>query len=332
MPPFRHLLRARYAECDAQGIVFNARFGEWTDLATTELLRALDPRTLAPGGTETVDYRLRHQQTEWLAPAHFDDVVEATPVVEAVGTTSFTVTTTFRRLSTRDALANVRTVYVLVDTAGGKRPVSDALRARLLAGAPDRVADHADVGAGGRVVRVVRAADRITMPWKNGGGVTHELVREREGAAGFGVRLSIAEVAADGPFSRFPGVDRVIVLLRGGGFRLLRDDGLVVAIPRPNEPFAFLGEDAWDCTLPEGPVVDFNVMTDRATCRACVAVRGPGRVEGRWALALADGRIGGVDVATWDLVELDGAVFAEVPSVVTDVQSSRETARITARV
>lgn len=172
------------------------------------------------------------------------------------------------------------------------------------------------VGATNRVVRVVRAADRVTMPWKNGGGVTHELVREGQGAAGFAVRLSIAEVAADGPFSRFPGVDRVILLLRGAGFRLTRDDGREVAVTRPNVPFAFVGEDTWECTLPGGPVSDFNVMTDRATCRAHVTVCGSGPVEGRWALALADGVLGGVPVAAWDLAELDGTVVADVPIVV----------------
>ncbi|MDP2317379.1 MAG: HutD family protein [Pseudomonadota bacterium] len=317
MPPFRYLLRTRYPECDAQGIVFNARYGDWTDLATTELLRALDPRTLQVGD-HTVDYRLRAQSLEWAAAARFDDVVAITPVVEAVGRTSFTVTTTMARASDGAALVSVRTVYVLVDKQGLATPVPDVLRAQLLAGAPGRLTDHSGTG-GGRVVRVVRAADRTTMPWKNGGGVTHELVREGEGAAGFGARLSIAEVAQDGPFSRFPGVDRVIVLLRGAGFHLRRADGLDVAVVRPADPFAFLGEDAWDCTLPEGPVVDFNVMTDRATCRATVAVRGPGRVEGRWVLPLADGAIGGVACAAWDLAELDGAVLVDVPCVVVEI-------------
>ncbi|MDP2306268.1 MAG: HutD family protein [Pseudomonadota bacterium] len=170
---------------------------------------------------------------------------------------------------------------------------------------------------------MVRAADRVTMPWKNGGGVTHELVREGEGAAGFGVRLSIAEVAAEGPFSRFPGVDRVILLLRGAGFRLRRDDGRVVTMAQPGEPFAFAGEDAWDCTLPGGPVTDFNVMTDRETVRASVAVRGPGRVDGRWVLALADGLVSGVPLVAWDLAELDATGVSDVPCVVIAVALAR---------
>ncbi len=36
---------------------------------------------------------------------------------------------------------------------------------------------------------------------------------------------SIAEVAADGPFSRFEGIDRSTAILRGEGFRLAFGDG-----------------------------------------------------------------------------------------------------------
>lgn len=307
MTPFRYLLRARYPECDPQGVVFNSRYGDLTDLATTELLRALDPAYLS---TEPVDYRLRAQATEWIAPARFDEVVEATPTVTAVGTTSFTVATAFARATTGEALAQVRTAYVLVDGQGRKRAVPAALRARLLAGAPGRVVDHAGVG-GGRVRRVVGAADRVTMPWKNGGGVTHELWREGEGPAGFAARLSIAEVASDGPFSRFPGVDRVITLLDGAGFRLTRADGVTVTVDRP-APFAFHGEDAWACALLDGPVLDFNVMVDRAAARAAVSPVDPGVVAGRFWLALAPGRVGGVAVDRFDLAELDGAVVTDV--------------------
>ena len=63
-------------------------------------------------------------------------------------------------------------------------------------------------------------ARRTTMPWKNGGGVTHELWRTPKAGPEFDLRISIAEVAANGPFSLFPGVDRIITLLSGGGFRL----------------------------------------------------------------------------------------------------------------
>lgn len=166
----------------------------------------------------------------------------------------------------------------------------------------------------GRVTRVVRLADRVTMPWRNGGGVTHELLREDRPDGAFAVRLSVAEVSTEGPFSRFPGVDRVILLLDGDDCVLTRDDGVVVSLAG-GRPFAFLGEDRWCCTLPGGPVRDFNVMTDRATRRAAVVVRGPGWVDATYALALAEGRVGDERLGAGELAVLEGAVLADVPVV-----------------
>ena len=34
--PFRYYMQVRYGECDAQKVVFNARYGDYTDLAATE--------------------------------------------------------------------------------------------------------------------------------------------------------------------------------------------------------------------------------------------------------------------------------------------------------
>lgn len=100
------------------------------------------------------------------------------------------------------------------------------------------------------------------MPWKNGGGRTYEWFRRPRDGVEFDVRLSIAEVAADGPFSTFPGVDRVIVLLQGAGFRL-EGPGFHDARAVIGDPLPFPGELALQCSLLAGPVFDFNVMCRR---------------------------------------------------------------------
>lgn len=327
MSAFRHLLRVRYPECDAQGIVFNARYGDWVDLSTTELLRAIDPAYVAPGG---VDYRLRKQETEWRAPARFDDVVAAEVVVTHTGATSFRVRTTFTRVADGpftppDAPAELvvtDTVYVLVDPKDGtKREIPAKLGENLRAGAPGRTTDHAGLG-GGRVVRVVPWAARTTMPWKNGGGVTHELLREARGE-GFALRLSIAEVASDGPFSAFPGIDRAITVIEGAGMRLVRADGLAVTL-RPGVPYSFHGEDAYVGALHDGPVHDFNVLVDRGVYAAAVAPAGPGRVCATWFLALGAGKVGGVPVERWDVVGIEGDVVSEVAGMAVSVTGRGE--------
>ena len=137
--PFRLLFRVRYAECDPQGIVFNARWGDYVDLAATEYTRVIfggvDPAVTG------VDWRLVRQVLEWRAPARFDDVLEARVRTTAVGTTSFTLATEFLRDDNQ--LVTAETVYVIVDPAAGvKRPVPERHRAALTNGAPGTLADY----------------------------------------------------------------------------------------------------------------------------------------------------------------------------------------------
>ena len=123
------------------------------------------------------------------------------------------------------------------------------------------------------MVRLLTPADYRSMRWKNGGGRTTEIAAYPPDAAidAFSWRVSIADVASDGPFSRFPGVDRTIVLLEGTGMRLT-GGGRETELCTPFEPFRFSGDDAVDCTLIAGPVRDFNAMFRRRDARGSVAV------------------------------------------------------------
>lgn len=120
--------------------------------------------------------------------------------------------------------------------------------------------------------------DRATLPatpWKNGGGVTREIVCQPPGAGldAFDWRVSIATIASDGPFSLFAGIDRVITLLEGGGVHLSGDeDSIDHRLDTPLQPYAFAGEARIHARLLAGDCDDFNVMTRRATCRASVTV------------------------------------------------------------
>jgi hypothetical protein len=111
------------------------------------------------------------------------------------------------------------------------------------------------------------------MPWKNGGGVTTEIAAHPPGAGLDAIdwRLSLAEVAVDGPFSRFPGIDRTLVLLDGAGMRL-ELAGHVVELRAPYEPCAFSGDVEVDCRLLAGPVRDFNLMLRRERVRGGLTV------------------------------------------------------------
>jgi uncharacterized protein len=108
-------------------------------------------------------------------------------------------------------------------------------------------------------------------PWKNGAGLTREIASSPRGATldNFDWRLSVAEVAVNGPFSAYAGIDRTIALLRGAGMRLRSDDGrLDHRLDTVAAPFSFDGEAAIEATLLDGACSDFNVMTRRGRCSA----------------------------------------------------------------
>ena len=109
------------------------------------------------------------------------------------------------------------------------------------------------------------------MPWKNGGGVTREVARWPQDGDDFAWRISIADVAAGGPFSNFPGIDRVIIRI-GEAPLVLAVEGEMRNLER-FVPFAFSGEAATSATLPHGATRDLNVMTRRDRITADVRVR-----------------------------------------------------------
>jgi environmental stress-induced protein Ves len=121
--------------------------------------------------------------------------------------------------------------------------------------------------------RLLKPADYVRMPWKDGGGHTTEIAAYPATATldSFDWRVSIADVAAEGPFSRFPGVDRIIVLIAGAGMRLA-GDAHDAELRAPFEPYAFSGDDALSCSLVDGPVRDFNLMLRRGRTQGRVVV------------------------------------------------------------
>jgi acyl-CoA thioester hydrolase len=142
LDPFRYYLRVRYIECDAQKVVFNSRYAEYVDVAINEFLRAIG--VLPDFIDGSLDFQLVKQTIEWKAPARFDQVLELSVAAIRLGTTSFTLGTTFRIAGEEKVIVTVETVYVLVDARTlTKLALSDALRAAIDAGAAGQVTDHA---------------------------------------------------------------------------------------------------------------------------------------------------------------------------------------------
>ena len=142
-PKFRYYVRVRYQECDAQHVVFNARYGDYIDLACAEFLRAALPsaRDVFDG---TFEIQTVRQMIEWKAPARFDDVLEVSVWASRIGTTSFTLSFELRRANEGTLLVASETVYVHVDPKSfAKRSIEPKMRAALEAGARGKSTDHA---------------------------------------------------------------------------------------------------------------------------------------------------------------------------------------------
>ena len=120
-------------------------------------------------------------------------------------------------------------------------------------------------------LQVRRRGDHRRMPWQNGGGITYEVARE-PADGDFDWRISMAEVAGDGPFSALPGVDRVIALIEGE-WMALTIDGKRHLLPL-RHPFSFSGDSRVTCEVP-GASRDLNVMTRRGRASAAVEMLQP---------------------------------------------------------
>jgi acyl-CoA thioester hydrolase len=136
---FKVLVRIRYSDCDAQGVMFNARYGEYVDVAVTEFYRR------AFGSyQDMLDMGLDSQVVslliEWKSPCAFDDVVAISITDIRLGNTSYTIQLQFTDVETQRKIASAKIVYVMV-TANEhqKMVIPDDFRALLIKPQPGTV-------------------------------------------------------------------------------------------------------------------------------------------------------------------------------------------------
>lgn len=106
-------LRVRYAETDAQGVVYYANYLVWFEVGRVSYLRALgyDYRAIESTGAGVV---IAEATCRYLAPAHFDDEITVQTWVEEVRRSSFTFAYAVLNRTTGRRLAEGSTVMVWV--------------------------------------------------------------------------------------------------------------------------------------------------------------------------------------------------------------------------
>ncbi len=128
---FTHRIRVRYAECDPQGVVFNANYYAYYDLLITELWRE------ALGGYNAMvesgaDMSVVESRARYIEPARFDDELDLTARISRLGNTAMSTAITITRASDGAHLIEGEIHHVFIDPATyTKIPIPDTIRAGL---------------------------------------------------------------------------------------------------------------------------------------------------------------------------------------------------------
>jgi acyl-CoA thioester hydrolase len=126
---FVHELRVRYGECDPQGIVFNANYLLYFDVAFTELWRAAVGPWLEMV-ERGIDAVVAHSELDFRAPARFDDVLSLPVRIQSVGRTA--ITTEIDVMRGPEVLVAMQARHVCVSTeTWAKTEVPDWVRGGL---------------------------------------------------------------------------------------------------------------------------------------------------------------------------------------------------------
>ena len=120
--------------------------------------------------------------------------------------------------------------------------------------------------------RLQRTIDVPAQRWRNGGGTTRELLAW-PATGDWQIRISVAEIEADGSFSAYPGVERWFTVLQGAGVEL-SFDGQRHRLQRGDAPVRFDGGRDTGCRLIDGPTRDLNLMLRDATGTMACSVDG----------------------------------------------------------
>jgi environmental stress-induced protein Ves len=149
-------------------------------------------------------------------------------------------------------------------------------------------------------MEIIRYATLKPRPWRNGGGVTREVAGLRLPAADTGAmpasraqevpwqwRVSIAEVSKAGPFSPFPGMDRVLTVIEGE-LLLLNVDGVEHPLEK-YRPFRFPGDADSAGALPTGDIRNLNVITRTGAYKGYTSII---ELSKKRAHPLFDGQLG----------------------------------------
>jgi acyl-CoA thioester hydrolase len=124
--------RVRYAETDAQGIVFYAHYLTYFDTAITEYLRGLPFNYVEHVKQSGTDFHVVKATVEFFAPSHFDDEIEVHARTGKIGKSSLTFITEIFPKDEEKTLVKGEVVWVNTDQKAKKSaPLPEELVVKL---------------------------------------------------------------------------------------------------------------------------------------------------------------------------------------------------------
>jgi acyl-CoA thioester hydrolase len=160
MQPFRATLRVRHAECDPQGIVFNANYLMYFDVAFTELWREAVGEWRKTEG-RGVNLVVADAGLSFHASARFDDELELRSRVLRLGTTA--LGTGYEVVRDGRLLVSGRLVHVCVSSETWKKvEMPDWIREGMRRFTDTQAEPAAAVGADADAAPGARAATERT--------------------------------------------------------------------------------------------------------------------------------------------------------------------------
>ena len=129
---FHYAVRVRWSEGDPQGIVYNARYFDYIEVAQVEYFRGLGIALYDEESRRRFDTATVKATLEFRSPARIDDLLDVYTRVSRIGSSSFTMESELYRQCSHELLMRAELVYVNYDAnAGASRAVPDEVRAAI---------------------------------------------------------------------------------------------------------------------------------------------------------------------------------------------------------
>ncbi len=126
---FKHSLRVRWGECDAQRIVFNAQYVNYIEVAQAEYFRNIGIAHYSDEVRARFDLATVKATLEFLAPVRIDDMLDVYTRVSRIGNSSITFITEMYIHGKNAPCNRAEAIYANFDAATGvPRRVPDDIR------------------------------------------------------------------------------------------------------------------------------------------------------------------------------------------------------------